>query len=37
MNNKANKTSFRANEEHQGWKGDKVQYGALHIWVRKNK
>jgi hypothetical protein len=24
-------------EQHHSWKGTDVTYGALHIWVRKNK
>ena len=26
-----------SNEKHYCWKGDKVQYRALHTWISKNK
>jgi hypothetical protein len=25
------------NEKHYNWKGNKAKYGALHIWIKKNK
>jgi hypothetical protein len=31
------KNGFKPNEKHFNWKGDKVGYNSLHIWVRKNK
>lgn len=30
------KIGIHANEKHPGWKGDKVGYKALHIWMKRH-
>lgn len=31
------KLSLPRGEKHPGWKGTKVSYGALHVWLKKTK
>lgn len=29
--------SMQVKEKHPSWRGEEVSYGALHVWLKKNK